>query len=158
MYIEELATKPIFYIDMDGVVAWLEKFLADYFRKSLKEIEYDSTPYWMEILKKMNMEDFFSNLEMEPHALELIQYFLDRNLTICFLTRPARAPHTEASIVGKKRWLIKHGLSNIPVIFEKKKEKYAMSGKIPNVLLDDQADNIAAWNLAGGLFQEIVFE
>ena len=155
MKIEEL--KPeigVTFIDLDGVVAWLDKATANYNNITLQQqldAGWDSK-YWQNVKKTANIEEFYANLEWEPNGKKLVQWFLDRNLPIAFLSRPTREPTTSACIAGKKKWLKRMGLIDIPVIFEFDKEKYARdeAGR-PNLLIDDHSGNVQKFIDAGGL-------
>ena len=57
---------------------------------------------------------------------------------------------TAASIEGKKHWLSEHN-SGLPMIFDGMKERYAMKGGHPNVLVDDHKKYIEAWEGKGGI-------
>lgn len=154
MKIEEL--KPeigIAYIDMDGVVAWLDKGVADYNKISLatQDAAGWDNEYWHNVLDTANIEQFFANLEWMPNGKNLIGWFQQRKLPISFLTRPVKEPNAEACIKGKTIWLRRKGVGNIPVIFERDKEKYATSDGKVNILIDDHSGNIAKWNEAGGI-------
>ena len=142
------------FLDMDGVVVWLDKGLAEYNDVTIKDIDDAgwNNQYWLNVLEQADIKKFFSNLDMETNAKKLLTWFEVRNLPIAFLTRPVRKPNTDACIAGKKIWLVKQGLTSIPVIFERAKEKYAISDNgNPNILIDDHPGNIKSWNEAGGI-------
>ncbi len=155
MKIEELKTDiGIAYLDLDGVIAWLDKGVAEYNNISLTTQDaagWDNT-YWHNVLDNANISKFFSELDFMPNGKNLIGWFQRHHLPFEFLTRPVREPNTEACIKGKTMWLRRQGLNNIPVIFERDKEKYAIdkNGK-PNILIDDHSGNIQKWNDAGGI-------
>jgi hypothetical protein len=154
MKIEEL--KPeigIAYIDMDGVVAWLDKGVAEYNNISLETQDaagWDNE-YWHNVLNTSDIEKFFSNLEWMPNGKKLIDWFEQRNLPISFLTRPIKPPQDQECIRGKNEWLQRQGIDYIPVIFERDKEMYATSNGKVNILIDDHSGNIQKWNDAGGI-------
>lgn len=144
---------PHCYVDMDGVVANCEKSAAEFNGVSVPEFiskGFDSL-YWKNVMQNADIEEFFGNLEKLPNANKLLGWLLQHNIDYTFLTRPVREPNTSACIRGKLQWLAQKGLSAVPVIFEIHKEKYAESNSKPNILIDDQADNINKWKAAGGI-------
>jgi hypothetical protein len=154
MKIDEL--KPeigIAYIDMDGVIVWLDKGVAEYNNISLatQDAAGWDNEYWHNVLDTANIEKFFANLEWMPNGKNLLAWFQQRKLPIEFLTRPVKQPNEAECIKGKKAWLRSKGVSNIPVIFERDKEKYATSDGKVNILIDDHSGNIEKWNAAGGV-------
>ena len=157
MYMKIGELKPkigICYIDMDGVICWMDKAIAEYNNISLETQNAAgfNNQYWKKVLAEADIYNLFVNLEWEPNGKNLIKWFEDRKLPIAFLTRPVREPNTEACIAGKKEWIKKHGLEHIPVIFEFDKEKYAKTstGKT-NILIDDHSGNTQKWKDAGGI-------
>jgi hypothetical protein len=141
------------YIDLDGVVAYCDKGIADFNNIAVEETlaaGFDNK-YWKNVIKNANIKDFYANLEWEPNGKKLLKWFEDRDIPITFLTRPTKAPTTKDCIEGKKIWLKNNNLDSIPVLFEFNKEKYAISGDKVNILVDDQQKNIDKWNEAGGI-------
>jgi hypothetical protein len=139
---------------MDGVIVWLNKGIADYNNVTTKDIDdagWDSE-YWQNVLKTAPIKDFFASLEWESNGLDLISWIEDRDWPISFLTRPVKEPNSASCIEGKKIWLSEQGVGDIPVIFERDKENYAVdeNGK-PNILIDDHSGNIEKWIKAGGI-------
>lgn len=158
MKIDELKPKIGFAaIDMDGVLCWLDKFVIEFndlslpFETNLYDDGY-SEKYWKETLKNADVYKLFANLEWQPNGKNLISWFQQRKYPIKFLTRPTAPPTTEDCIAGKKEWLKRQGLSNIPVIFERNKERYATNpdGTV-NILIDDHSGNVQKFIDAGGL-------
>jgi len=142
------------FVDLDGVIAWLDKGVADYNNISLVEQEaagWDNE-YWHNVLDTANIEQFFANLEWMPNGKNLVGWFQQRHLPMKFLTRPVKEPNEAACIAGKKKWLRSKGIGNIPVIFERDKEKYAVnSDGTVNILIDDHSGNVQKFSDAGGV-------
>ena len=156
MKIEEINFKPqigMVYLDLDGVIIWLTKGIAEYNNVTTKEVEESGwdNHYWNNVLQTADIEKFFANLDWAPNGKNLINWFTQRNINVTFLTRPTREPSAEACIRGKKIWLEKQGVGNIPVIFERAKEKYATSGEMVNILIDDHSGNINLWIQKSGI-------
>lgn len=143
----------IAYIDMDGVIAWLDKGIGEYNNVSTQTV-VDSgwdNEYWQNVLDTAPIKEFFSELDVEPHGRDLIDWFESRNLPISILSRPVRRPNDLVCIEGKKIWLQRQGFGHLPAIFERQKEKYAISNGKVNILIDDHSGNIDLWNKAGGI-------
>jgi hypothetical protein len=142
------------YIDLDGVIAWLDKGVAEYNNISLatQDAAGWDNEYWHNVLNTSDIEKFFANLEWMPNGKNLVGWFQQRHLPMEFLTRPVKEPNEAACIKGKKSWLRSKGVGNIPVIFERDKEKYAVdeSGR-PNLLIDDHSGNVQKFIDSGGL-------
>jgi hypothetical protein len=154
MRIEEIEHHPAkIYLDLDGVVVWLDKAIAEYNNVSLAE--YDllgfNNKYWTNVLNTANLKDFFANAEWESNGKSMLGWILSQYIPVTFLSRPVREPGTKDCIAGKNIWLHRHGVSVIPVIYEFDKEKYATTKGRPNILIDDHPDNINKWNAAGGI-------
>jgi len=113
--------------------------------------------YWHNVLDNADIKEFYINLEFEPNGQALLNWFISHHIPFTFLTRPCKEPNTQACIEGKKIWLKRNGLGDIPVLFERDKEKYAVSSNgLPNILIDDHSGNISKWNKAGGV--EILYK
>ncbi len=143
------------YIDMDGVIACCEKGLANHFNVSVEEIiagGWDG-PHWLEMYKKeaAELKEFFAELPWESNGKKLIRWVIKSHLPYSILSRPMKGIYEKPTIEGKKIWLKREGLGNCPAIFEFKKEKYATTDGIPNILIDDLFLNIEKWQEAGGI-------
>lgn len=146
------------YVDQDGVVADCDNGLRDFLKMQKADFfaipRKDRGDFWKRFLSASNdknIEDFFANLAKESNANKLLNFFYNNELDFTILTRPVRPPFREACILGKKEWLKIHNVT-VPVIFEKDKEKYAVSkdGKA-NILIDDLDENIDKWIAKGGI-------
>jgi hypothetical protein len=138
------------YVDLDGVIVACTKSAAD-FNNISKEKFIDSgydNKYWKNFIKNSDMYQEFANMGWESNGKKLLKFFNDRNLSYTFLTRPIKEPYTKHCINGKLSWLMRAGLDEVSVIFERHKEKYAGNG---NILIDDDSRNIDEWNAAGGV-------
>jgi len=153
MIIEDITNQKIngIFLDLDGVCANLVKGLATVCNIPVEKVARDTSVYWDHAQKIMNCKDIFASLDFESNAHRLLKFFDDRKIPYTFLTCPAAEPNTADSIEGKNTWLRNKGLGNIPVIFEKYKEKYATTNGQPNLLIDDRGRNIREWNNAGGI-------
>lgn len=106
-----------------------------------KVLDCTTKQFWQKI--DFAGESFWENLEPYPWCHRLVkelQHFGD----LVIATSPANHP---GSYSGKRRWLQKMGLANIPSMFGSKKYLMAQEGRI---LVDDSNDNCARWDAAGG--------
>jgi len=80
----------------------------------------------------------------------ILNWIKKNNIPYSILSAPLRGNH-KASIAGKKSWLSKHNPNAKEEIFTGTKEKYAMAGGQPNVLIDDHGKYITRWQSNGGI-------
>jgi hypothetical protein len=66
------------------------------------------------------------------------------------LSSPLRGDH-ENSSKWKRVWLDRHGYTPNEAIFIGRKEKYATTNGVPNILVDDKPENIERWKAKGGI-------
>ena len=144
-------TKPVVYVDMDGV-------LADFFGEVAKEHDVE---YWREIHRKNIGIDqvaqepgFFEMLPKLPNAGRLMSGILKlANDRYSILSSPLLS-NVEDSSKEKTEWLNKH-LPNHPprsIIFDHEKYKFARQADgTPNILIDDWETNIRLWEANGGI-------
>lgn len=97
--------------------------------------------------------------EMKPHMdalTSLWPYLTSSGHTVNVLTAPIRARSQDVMSAeeGKELW-VSRWLSPSPstVIMSPaaQKAQYAVSGDVPNILIDDKASTIESWNQAGGI-------
>lgn len=148
MKISELQRKV--YIDLDGCLVDCIKAAATFNHMSSKEfLSYGyRNKYWDNFVEKSDLSQEFANMSWESNGKKLLNWFNSRNIPYTFLTRPIKEPYTKECIKGKLSWLMRNGLDEMPVIFERHKEKYAGNG---NILIDDDSRNIDDWNDSGGI-------
>jgi len=154
LYNEAMETKPIVYLDMDGVLAdffgGVEKL---YGVSHWKELTSDKTKdLKKEVINRITGTDFFATLPKFSTADELIDMvkeFTGGKFSIN--TSPLRGDY-ENSGKYKKVWVS----NNIPqpdnMIITGRKETYARdkASGTPNILIDDRPINIEKWQAAGG--------
>jgi len=137
------------YLDMDGVLA---DFFTEYAKLADVKSYRDIPPAKADpILDKMIGTDFFSRLPKFPTTDELVKLAISYagNYHIC--SSPLRNDFTN-SAYWKKIW-IRAKLTPQPNTVEitAEKARHAMSGNIPNILIDDKGSNIREWTQAGGI-------
>lgn len=155
MKIDELETKmPHLYLDMDGVQAdffgaWADKHNVSHWKAiTNKENEIEqlahSTPE--------EVYSFFRNLRVLSGGMEIVKWAQDNNIPYTVLSAPLRGPYADASKQAKSDWLDEHHPgSSSNAIFTSRKQQYAVSDGIANVLVDDFGPYIQKWTDAGGI-------
>lgn len=143
-------SKPIVYLDMDGVIVDLYNHAAE-----IHDVEHynQMTPTeWEKFFKDSDAFHLFSNAPAFTTAPKLVDMIKKYAGEFTILSSPLSFDKAE-SIKGKKAWLSK----NLPVspdhiIFEHDKYKYAVQPDgTPNILIDDYGVNTRAWAMAGGI-------
>lgn len=143
-------TRPIVYVDMDGV-------LADFFGEIARQHGVD---YWREIHRQdigidqiAQEPEFFRTLPPMPHAEKLMQGIIKLAGKYSILSSPLLSD-VEQSTEEKALWLQKYLRQRQPqaVIFDHEKYKYAQQpNETPNILIDDWETNIRLWEANGGI-------
>ena len=146
--IDELLKKsnsPKIFCDLDGV-------LVDY-DKGFKELEhlspekfiekYGKNAFWKALSKHPR---FFRDLEWMPDGKELWNYIKQYNPII--LTAPVRKSTMPKCEEDKIFWVRKHLGTDVEVIVDGNKSKYASGG---DILIDDRQKNIIQWKTADGV-------
>jgi 5'(3')-deoxyribonucleotidase len=146
----EFKTRPIVYVDMDGV-------LADFFGEVAREHD---VAYWREIHRKdlgidqvAKAPGFFEELPPMPHAALLIAGVLTLAGDYSILSSPLMS-NVEQSSDEKAEWLRRHLSDHQPqaIIFDHEKYKFAKQADgTPNILIDDWDTNIRLWEHYGGI-------
>ena len=147
-------SKPIVYIDMDGVLAdffgGVEKLYGVQHWKDLsKDNKLDLK---QEVINRITGTDFFATLPEFPTADQLITMVKKfTGGTFSILTSPLRGDH-EISSKYKKLWIGQHIENPEQTIITGRKESYAKNkaSGTPNILIDDRPVNIERWQGAGG--------
>jgi hypothetical protein len=155
LYNEDMTdTKPIVYLDMDGV-------LADFFGgveflygvEHWKQLTNDKTKdLKKEVIDRITGTDFFAVLPKFPTAdalVDMVKKFTGGNFSIN--TSPLRGDH-ENSAKYKKVWISNNIEQPDEIIVTGRKESYAKNKGTgtPNILIDDRPVNIQKWQAAGG--------
>jgi len=143
-------SKPIVYVDMDGV-------LADFFGEVARE---HKVGYWREIHRKelgidqvAQQPGFFEDLPPLPHAALLIAGVITLAGDYSILSSPLQS-NVEQSSDEKAEWLRRHLTEHQPqaIIFDHEKYKFARQADgTPNILIDDWDTNIKLWEHLGGI-------
>lgn len=149
MKINEITASTTVFVDMDGVLADLFNHVG-----KIHDVEHYTNmkkEEWEAFFQDSDAEKLFASLPMFANANELLAMVKEMFGGYKILSSPLNYDK-DGSIKGKKEWLQKHII--VPAddwIFDHEKYKYAMNGKIPNILIDDYRKNIHLWEKAGGI-------
>ena len=152
--IDETKTMPHLYLDMDGVQ-------ADFFGAWAKR---NNVSHYTEIpdleaainaLATQNEEEvlnFFVSLPPLVGGFKIVKWLNDNNIPYTVLSAPLRGPYADASIIAKKYWLDKFNPGTSEnAIFTSRKQQYAVTDGVANVLVDDYGKYLEYWEEAGGI-------
>ena len=147
-------SKPIIYLDMDGVIAdffgGVEKMFGVNHWKELTS-KLSGGELKQEVIDKITGSEFFATLPKFPTAdglIQLIKSATDGKFSI--LTSPLIGDH-ENSAAQKKIWISKNIEKPDEVIVSGRKEKWAkQKDGTRNILIDDRPVNIDRWKAKGG--------
>ena len=147
-------SKPIVYIDMDGVLAdffgGVEKL---YGVGHWKELNADNKlDLKQEVINRISGTDFFATLpkfESSGELISMVKEFTGGNFSIN--TSPLRGDN-ENSAKYKKLWIQNNIEQPDEIVITGRKESYAKdkASGTPNILIDDRPVNIQRWQGAGG--------
>ena len=144
-------SKPIAYVDMDGVIA---NFFAEYAKLAgIKSGNYRDIPPAKAdpTLNKMIGTDFFNRLPKFPTTDKLIQMVVKEFGSYKILSSPLRGDH-ENSKQQKIKWIQRElGIQPDEIIVVGRKDSYAVQPDgTQNILIDDRGRNIQGWLSRGG--------
>jgi len=156
MRIEELLegvepkSKPILYLDMDGVIADLYNHAAEIY--DVEHYKSMTPKQWEAFFKDSNAYELFRDISPFPSSNQLVRLIKKIAGGFTILSSPLNFDR-EGSIKGKREWLRKHlNVSPDGEIFDHEKWKFAKQiDGTPNVLIDDYTPNITKWQEAGGI-------
>jgi ribosomal protein S18 acetylase RimI-like enzyme len=158
---EDVDGMPHLYLDMDGVQAdFFTQWAKWHSEKTGQKVSSyrdigDAEAQLASIIDMTNqgpefVEKFFATLSPLNGFSPILNWIKKNNIPYSILSAPLRGNH-KASIAGKKAWLSKHNPNAKEEIFTGTKEKYAMAGGQPNVLIDDHGKYITRWQSNGGI-------
>ena len=144
------SSKPIVYLDMDGVIADLYTHAAE-----IHDVDHynDMTPdQWESFFQDSDAYHLFRDVPPFPTKDRLINTIMKYAGSYRILSSPLSFDKA-GSIKGKREWLAKHiHVSPEKIVFEHDKYKYAVQPDgTPNILIDDYGVNTRAWAAAGGI-------
>lgn len=134
------------YVDLDGVLSNLDKFVIQHTGKTFQELRGQSfTRFTYEYRQRHG--SFFDRLEKMPDADLLWNYVMPYRPNILSATGPLHKESTEEKI----RWVSKH-LPNVNEVYTviSSQDKYHYA-KANAVLIDDTIGAIENWERAGGI-------
>lgn len=149
-YTSSSKSRPIVYLDMDGV-------LTDMFGEVARR---EGAPTWRKARKVKDRIDqvaqdpgFFEELPPLPNAGKLVKGVVSLAGRFSILSSPLMS-EVEQSSEEKAEWIHRY-LRKYPVesvIFDHHKEKFARQANgTPNILIDDWDANIKLWEANGGI-------
>lgn len=135
------------YIDMDGVLADFDK-MKELIAKDRPEILDDKEGLW-EVVN--SIEHFYYDLPLCPWANELMGFLQYLDVPLCILTALPRRREIKNAEPDKRLWVKDFVDRNIefrigPYAIDKQNHCQGPG----DVLIDDNAQNIAQWNAKGG--------
>lgn len=160
------------FCDMDGVLvdftnpavtacnkAWKEGRISDSLSRRLEkelqrnyvwagDMEYAGPPSIHILINVVlkNDYDFWATLPFMTDGRKLWSAIKDR---ATILSKPMLG---EGCVKGKIKWIQENlALPSDRIILERKKDKYAVTSDMPNLLIDDYDKNVSAFRAAGGL-------
>jgi len=149
-----LESRPIVYVDMDGVLADFFGPIAQHHGvKTWRDARRQRRANQSKIDKIAKKPGYFLHLKPLPNAGRLIHGVLKLANRYSILSSPLLS-EVEQSSREKSEWLQKHLKSNPPraVLFDHEKFKYAKQADgTPNILIDDYDTNIHLWEANGGI-------
>lgn len=147
--LEEKSTKPIVYLDLDGVLSDLYNYAAEI--HDVEHYAHMTNEEWQTFFKDSDAYHLFRSIPPFPNVSEIISVIEKYTDNYVILSSPLNFDEA-GSIRGKKEWLAKH-IPNAPAaIFDHEKFKYARQADgTPNVLIDDYKGNTIPWEEHGGI-------
>ena len=140
------------YCDMDGVLVNFQKRAREVLGRDIDDPFWKgrSDEKWDIILSTKN---FWLDMEEMPDARELWNYINQFTPFILSATPKIDADETARQ---KTKWCKEHfniSADRVFIVRVQFKRKFALNGRTgsPNILIDDNKDNIKQWRTAGGI-------
>lgn len=136
------------YVDMDGVIVDLYNHIGKMLGVDYSTLTGDQ---WENFYQNVDAYKLFRTAPMFPTAFTLLSLVKNNSNKYQILSTPL-SYHVKECIRAKKEWLAKYApeWADNP-IFTDKKEQYAVTDGIPNILIDDSPSVIRKWEAAGGI-------
>lgn len=149
MKLFELKTDYKIFVDLDGVVADLDKHVLELTGKTFPQLRKDDNDGFQNFVdsEREQGNSVFGDLDLMPDAQELWDYIVKYKPSILTATG---VPEVEAT-AEKIRWVMEN-LSGYDKIYTVKKSILKAEYAQPNhILIDDRAKSINPWRKAGGI-------
>jgi len=143
-------SKPLVFVDMDGVLADLYSMAAEF--SDVEHYNDMTDDQWEKFFKDSDSYHLFRSIKPFSTANKLLEIVKEYAGGYIILSSPLLFDE-QGSIKGKREWL-KNNITVSPdkIIFEREKYIYAtQSDGTPNVLIDDWGENTRAWTKHGGI-------
>jgi hypothetical protein len=136
------------YVDLDGVMANLEKFVFELTGHWLTDNDEADGDAWdqFHVMAERN-EPTYSIFEMMPDAPQLWDYVKKYKPTILTAT----GPDYEYATREKTQWVQKHLPGHGEIITVQRSRKKAEHASPTSILIDDRMVSIGPWTKAGGI-------
>ena len=154
---------PHLYLDMDGVQAdfftawaqWHNRRFGQSHVERYKDIgskeQREQSIGELAAEGSEFVQKFFSTLPTLPGGMRLVRWLRQNRIPFTVLSAPLRGMNAP-SIAGKKVWLDRYNPgTSASAIFTGAKERYAVKGGRPNILIDDHKKWVQNWKDAGGI-------
>jgi hypothetical protein len=133
------------------------KLGADWRASSTADLQISEVRSFMFELVGSNPGAIFASMQPFPDAIKVLWPFLTSSeFTVNILSAPinarTHAPQGSSAEAGKRAWLSNpsNGISPAPakIIISPSRDKpnYAVTNDVPNILIDDKASTVDAWN------------
>lgn len=142
---------PTIFLDMDGVLCDFKSPITSALQK--QSFSQVTNREFNEFFLKTNVADYFSRLPKFVDGEMLIKFVLGLTGSYCICSCPLKN-YVKQSIFGKNKWIVKNLEKNQrpkTAYYAFDKSKFAVKDGVANILIDDQDNNIDAWNAAGGI-------
>lgn len=134
-----------------------EELGPDWRAKNRPDLDIKSVRNFMMSVIGSNPGPVFAEMQPWPDALNILwPAITSSGRTVNVLTAPIRARSSDVMSAeeGKEFWVskwLKPSPSSVIMSPAAQKAQYATSGDVPNILIDDKASTIKAWNEMGGV-------
>jgi 5'(3')-deoxyribonucleotidase len=142
------STKPLVYLDMDGVLA---DFFGEWSKISGVSHYRDIGNVEQALQLVRDHPTFWIDLPLLPNARSLVKTVIEKYGEYRICSTPLAGD--ERSKPGKIAWINKH-FSDMPpveIVLTDSKADRALGDGAPNILVDDYGVNISKWRAAGGI-------
>jgi len=142
------------YMDMDGVLAWFDKGVADLCGISPQN---QDDPHTQEDIDRLwdavrKVPHFYDRLEIMPGSEEMFRILMERYPDRCEILTGVPRPSRQIADASedKVRWMRRLLSPTIPVHTVLRKEKIDYCQGPGTILIDDLGSTIRKWRKAGG--------
>lgn len=144
-----MISKPVVYVDLDGVLADLYNYAAVI--HDVEHYNHMTVEEWKTFFRDSDAYHLFRDIPAFKNLREIVDMVKKYAGDYVILSSPLDFDR-EGSIKGKKEWLKKNIPDCTNAVFDHEKFKYAtQKDGTPNVLIDDYKGNTIPWKEKGGI-------